>query len=95
MTSREQLRLAADIEEALETLETAAAHLNGKPNKLQFDGDEEDDDTEFDFGDESIDVSTGEAIVDLSPETKSLLLQCINSRISDLRSTLKSMGIDD
>ena len=99
MKNRKDLKLAAEIESALETLESAAAMLAGQPPALQFDGEEDDeeydDDAEFDFGDESFDLADGSAIVELSDDTKAALSKSINSRINDLKTALKNMGIDD
>lgn len=101
INDRETLQEAADIESALTKLETAAAFLDGQPNKIQLEDEDEDDDfdeedAEFDFGDEVFDLSESPfADVPLSDRTKELLAKCINSRIDDLKNALHSLGILD
>ena len=101
INDRETLQEAADIESALTKLETAAAFLDGQPNKIQLEDEDEDDDfdeedAEFDFGDEVFDLSESPfADVPLSDRTKELLAKCINSRIGDLKNALHNLGILD
>lgn len=104
INDRETLQEAADIESALTKLETAADFLDGQPNKIQLEDEDEDDedddfdeeDAEFDFGDEVFDLSESPfADVPLSDRTKELLAKCINSRIDDLKNALHNLGILD